>query len=257
MTVGFLWQRVDSAELLCHRWTSAEYFRMPIKANHDASLGQAQHPTARRTAQWALGLAMACLLAGCVGPYHYLRKEEAALPDGRSIEVVRWSKLDSRYDEVLDTWTQRPRVASYGISVPLARGGRADWEGDGTLMPIAVATDALNAYLATTPADCAAYAAVGSPTPPYVFFRYDGGRWQRIPAAAFPPAIIDANLLIPLDREAIDAIHLGPVSSETIRRINTRLDSDSRTINRRGPWTTWTSCLATTDDPARAQRLVY
>jgi hypothetical protein len=118
-----------------------------------------------------------------------------------------------------------------------------DWEGDGTLLPMAVATDALAAYLVTTPRDCAGYEAAGAPMPPYVFFRSNGEQWQRITAAEFPAAVTEANLLVPLNAEALAAIRQGQtVQAATIRRLNAKLDPDARTINRAGPWPAWTAC---------------
>jgi hypothetical protein len=191
-------------------------------------------------------LAAAACLAGCVGPYSYVHKEQAVQPDGGSIVVTRWNKLGWYYESEtrVDAWTGLPPVAAYGVAIPLATGGRVDWEGDGSLLPIAVTRDEFRAYLATTPRDCAAYVAAGEPMPPYVFFRSDGNRWQRIDAAEFPPTIASANLLIPLNPEALAAIraNAGPLSNATIVRINSRLDPGARTINRTGPWPQWSGC---------------
>lgn len=188
-------------------------------------------------------LGAAAALAGCAGPYDYVRKEEVVLPANRVVEVVRWSKLEFWHDDSRDEWTGLPKVIAYGVSVPLPRGGRVDWEGDGTLLPMAVATDALSAYLVSTPRDCAGYEAAGAPTPPYVFFRSDGEQWRRITAAEFPATVTEANLLVPLNAEALAAIRQGPVQAATIRRLNARLDADARTINRTGPWPAWTACM--------------
>jgi hypothetical protein len=188
-------------------------------------------------------LAAVCL-TGCVGEYSYVHKEQAAQPNGSSIVVTRWNKLGWYYESRPDSWTGLPPVAAYGVAVPLATGGRADWEGDGSLLPIAVTRDEFRAYLATTPRDCAAYVAAGSPMPPYVFFKSDGNRWQRIDAAEFPAGIANANLLVPLNPEALAAIRAsaGPISSESIGRINSRLDASARTINRTGPWPQFAGC---------------
>ncbi len=189
-------------------------------------------------------LCAAAGLAGCAGPYAYVRKEEAVLPGNRAVEVVRWSRLEHRHETPRDEWTGLPKVIAYGVSVPLPRGGRVDWEGDGTLLPVAVATDALSAYLATTPRDCADYEAAGAPVPPYVFFRSQGEQWQKITAAEFPAAVTEANLLVPLNAAALATIRQGGVvQPETIRRLNGQLDADARSINRNGPWPVWASCM--------------
>ncbi|MGH8617965.1 MAG: hypothetical protein ACREUW_09755 [Burkholderiales bacterium] len=191
----------------------------------------------------ALLICAAAFLAGCIGPYTDVRKEEAVLSTTRVVEVVRWSKLDQRYQDQRDDWTGLPTVVAYGVAIPLPRGGRVDWEGDGTLLPMAVTTDALSAYLVATPRDCAGYEAAGAPVPPYAFFRSDGGRWQRITVAEFPATVTEANLLVPLNAEAIAVIRRGPVQAETIRRLNAKLDPDARIINRTGPWPVWEKCM--------------
>jgi hypothetical protein len=51
-------------------------------------------------------------------------------------------------------------------------------------------------YIATYPAGSIAYSKWGSPNPPYVFFKYDGKAWQRIPLAEFPEKLIKTNVIV-------------------------------------------------------------
>lgn len=51
-------------------------------------------------------------------------------------------------------------------------------------------------YLVVTPNLCLSYNKWGRPNPPYVFFKYDGGRWQRIPLEEFPAEFKTINLIV-------------------------------------------------------------
>lgn len=52
-----------------------------------------------------------------------------------------------------------------------------------------------DAYVVTTPIG-RGFAKWRSPNPPYVFFKYDGKKWQRVPIEDFPPEIKEANVVI-------------------------------------------------------------
>lgn len=51
-------------------------------------------------------------------------------------------------------------------------------------------------YIVAEPNLCLSYNKWGRPNPPYVFFRYDGTAWQRIPLSEFPAEFKDINLAI-------------------------------------------------------------
>jgi hypothetical protein len=51
-------------------------------------------------------------------------------------------------------------------------------------------------YIATNPAGCIAYNKWKRPNPPYIFFKYDGNDWQRIPLEEFPAEISKVNVIV-------------------------------------------------------------
>ena len=50
-------------------------------------------------------------------------------------------------------------------------------------------------YLATSPSGCISYNKWKRPNPPYIFFKYVGGEWKRIPLSDFPPELTHSNLM--------------------------------------------------------------
>lgn len=51
-------------------------------------------------------------------------------------------------------------------------------------------------YIATYPAGCIAYNKWLRPNPPYVLFKYEQGRWQRISMAEFPGELTKTNVIV-------------------------------------------------------------
>ncbi len=51
-------------------------------------------------------------------------------------------------------------------------------------------------FIAAYPAGHIAYNKWGSPNPPYVFFKYDGRTWQRIPLEEFPAELNMTNVIV-------------------------------------------------------------
>mgnify|MGYP006921602286 CR=1 FL=1 len=105
-------------------------------------------------------------------------------------------------------------------------------------------------YLVSYPTRCHALNKWGRPNPPYVIFRHDGERWQRIPLASLPPEIKKANLVIgsyPSTRNRVPESELkyGYIPAETVLRINeymTRRSMKYRLWIRREPFTGKSSC---------------
>ena len=84
-------------------------------------------------------------------------------------------------------------------------------------------------YIATTAAGCLAYNHWGRPNPPYVFFKYDGANWQRIPLEEFPTELKDVNVAVGRP----DKPHRsGLLSIATIKNENHDLEPYLRTILR-------------------------
>lgn len=51
-------------------------------------------------------------------------------------------------------------------------------------------------YIATYPAGCIAYNKWQRPNPPYVLFKYEQGRWQRISMVEFPGELKTTNVIV-------------------------------------------------------------
>lgn len=80
-------------------------------------------------------------------------------------------------------------------------------------------------YIVTNPAGCLAYNHWGRPNPPYVFFRYDGSAWQRIPLKELPKEMKAANVIVGGYSEQWDRERLWspePVSVEEVKKINAK-----------------------------------
>lgn len=79
-------------------------------------------------------------------------------------------------------------------------------------------------YIVAEPNLCLSYNKWGRPNPPYVFFKYDGKEWQRIPLSAFPVEFKTLNVAIYLGHQDVDLmVEEGFVPAETIKRRNSEL----------------------------------
>jgi hypothetical protein len=79
-------------------------------------------------------------------------------------------------------------------------------------------------YIVAAPNLCLSYNKWGRPNPPYVFFKYDGKEWQRIPLSEFPTEFKTLNVAIYLGHQDVDLmIEEGLVPAETIKRRNSEL----------------------------------
>lgn len=78
-------------------------------------------------------------------------------------------------------------------------------------------------YIAATPNLCLSYNKWGRPNPPYVFFKYDGKEWQRIPLAEFPAEFKTINVAISTLGDEDKLTSLGFVSAEKIKELNSEV----------------------------------
>lgn len=151
-------------------------------------------------------------------------KEEVLLHDGRRVIVERSQSRGGRHEI-----GQEVPIAAHRISFGLpGKGETVTWETAGGLdtnesILILLALDVIKGvpYIATHPAGSVAYRKWGSPNPPYVFFKYDGQMWQRIPLDEFPEEIKEANVVIGILTHArrLDR-HSGIVSAAEVKQIN-------------------------------------
>lgn len=176
----------------------------------------------------------AAVLAGCAGGGRYW-KEEVVLPDGHVLMVERTHTLGSQFGGEISDINRPPPAVGFTVAIPLPQGGKALWEGDRSLSPLAVGLKDGAAYLAASPRTCPDYDRWGRPVPPYVFFKYANDAWHRISVAEFPAEIGMANLMIGTDSlQSVREIEHGLVSAEVIRRRNRDTSQHRRNIYRSG-----------------------
>jgi hypothetical protein len=75
-------------------------------------------------------------------------------------------------------------------------------------------------YIVASPNLCLSYNKWGRPNPPYVFFKYDGNKWQRIPLEEFPAEFKTINVAISTLADEEKLTNLGFVSVENIKELN-------------------------------------
>lgn len=86
-------------------------------------------------------------------------------------------------------------------------------------------------YIATHPGFCHAFNKWGRPNPPYVFFKFDGKAWQRIPLAEFPAEIKEANVTIGgynVRQRPIPEGTIPYLTPENIQKQNSHMSPETR-----------------------------
>lgn len=75
-------------------------------------------------------------------------------------------------------------------------------------------------YVVAEPNLCISYNKWGRPNPPYVFFKYEGNVWQRIPLEEFPAEFKTINVAYnTLGNDARSLVRLGFVSAEKLKEL--------------------------------------
>lgn len=156
-------------------------------------------------------------------------KEEVLLHDGSKVIVERSQSYGGRHEV-----GQSSPVKEHIITFTLPDSGKAiSWTSEygadiGRANFNLLALHILNGtpYLVVEPNLCLSYNKWGRPNPPYVFFKYDGKAWQRIPLSEFPAEFKTINLIVNNGREE-DIERLarksGHVSAEDVKKINSSL----------------------------------
>jgi hypothetical protein len=158
-------------------------------------------------------------------------EEEAQLHDGRTIIVKRSQYRGGRHEI-----GQEVPVAEHSVCFKMPdTGKRITWSSkygnnEENLLPLAIDIVKGIPYLVTTPAGCIGYNKWDRPNPPYVFFKYDGTTWQRIPLKEFPTEVKDANVVISGLVKVFEQRLTGrfsPVPAEEIKQINAEAKNPS------------------------------
>ena len=152
-------------------------------------------------------------------------KEEVLLHDGGKIVVKRSQTYGGRHEigqpppikehtltfAMPNTHKTITWVSEYGEDL-----GRTNFN----LLAVHILND--TPYIAVSPNLCLSYNKWGRPNPPYVFFKYDGSAWQRIPLSEFPVEFKTINVVIDtyghgdVDR----AVRSGFISVNTVKELN-------------------------------------
>ncbi len=128
-------------------------------------------------------------------------KEEALLHDGRKVVVERfynlggYAAIDSRERQAIDEIVQF-RSPDTGKTIIWKTDFRDAVPEPNSLNLLLL--DIVNGtpYIATYPAGCIAYNKWKRPNPIYVFFKYEGDEWKRIPNEEFPSELVRTNIIV-------------------------------------------------------------
>jgi len=172
-------------------------------------------------------------------------QEEVLLHDGRKIIVRRSQTYGGRHEV-----GQPSPIKEHTITFTLPGSSqRITWTSEygedlGRTNFHLLAVHVLNGtpYLVTEPNLCLSYNKWGRPNPPYVFFKYDGTAWQRIPLEAFPTEFSTMNMAISLDTRYVrEMVKRGVTTVGQIQQRNRELPQpDFKTILRgRCRWDRW------------------
>ena len=152
-------------------------------------------------------------------------KEEALQNDGSTIMVTRSQTHGGRHEI-----GSVPPIEEQSISFMLPHSDKViTWKDEATedvghANFDIVALHVLNGtpLLVTIPDLCPAYNKWGRPNPPYVFFKYVGNTWQRIPLSDFPSELKSINLALDTlewkDEKRL--VSLSPVAAGMVKQFN-------------------------------------
>ncbi|TCV84708.1 hypothetical protein [Sulfurirhabdus autotrophica] len=172
-------------------------------------------------------------------------KEEVLLHDGQKIIVKRSQSYGGRHEI-----GQPPPIKEHTITFTLPGSNKAiTWTSEygedlGRTNFNLLAVHTLNGtpYIVAEPNLSLSYNKWGRPNPPYVFFKYDGKEWHRIPLEEFPSEFKTINVALTLGGRDVEAmVSLGVVSSENIKERNSHLTQPEYKTIIRTPLDAWKS----------------
>ena len=164
-------------------------------------------------------------------------KEEVLLHDGSKLVITRSQTYGGSHEI-----GQPPPIKEHTVAFTLPHTNKTiTWSSEygkevGRTNFHLLAVHVLNGtpYIVAEPNLCLSYNKWGRPNPPYVFFKYDGAAWQRIPVEAFPSEFTTINVaLSTIGSKGADLVRQGVVSSEKIKEVNRHtVNPDHNTILR-------------------------
>lgn len=149
-------------------------------------------------------------------------KEEVMLHDGQKIIVTRTVERGGKSE----IGQQAPiKRQSLSLTLPVTN-ENVVWEDNfaqdiegASFLPLQLEVNQGSPYIVAYPMGCLAYNKWGRPNPPYVVFKYQSKKWQRIALQELPAALKVPNLIF--SSPDTEARKSGPVvSAEAIKTLN-------------------------------------
>ena len=174
----------------------------------------------------ALGLALATASLSANGFLGFggdSWKEEVLLHDGGKIVVKRSIERGGRHEI-----GQRPPYKYQSLTFTMS-GTKQEvvWEdsysndlGAANFLPMLLDMDNGMAYIVAYPMGYLSYAKWGRPNPPYVLFKYQDKKWQRISLEELPSDISTPNLICSQPDAEVEKLGTRLVPASKIREIN-------------------------------------
>lgn len=193
-------------------------------------------------------------------------KEEVLLHDGARIIVKRSIERGGRHEI-----GQRPpyKYQSLKFTMPSTKqevvweDNYSDYLGAANFLPMLLDIKNGTAYLVANPMGYLSYGKWGRPNPPYVLFKYQDKRWQRITLEELPSDITTPNLIFSQPDVEVERIGARLVPATKIREIISEYrNPEYRTILReplpKGTgWPTPTNARAEPIAPVIEGKIIY
>lgn len=185
----------------------------------------------------ALALALAVVWFGWLGRWTYRWKEEVLLHDGSVIVIERSVKTGHVPVEL----GQPPGESDYTLTFAAPDGKSVTWDGGrNRFIPMILDFEQAVPYVVATGATSLVYSAEGCPRPPYFFFKWSAGQWQRVTYEEFPKSIFRANLSAGLTYPSRDPMRerIGRgelVTVEDVARLKRAANPDRKEIREDAP----------------------
>lgn len=155
-------------------------------------------------------------------------KEEVLLHDGQRIVVQRSQSYGGRSEP-----GQTGPIKEHTVSFTLpGLNKQITWTSEygedlGRTNFNLLAVHVLNgtSYIVASPNLCPSYNKWGRPNPPYVFFKYSGNAWQRIPLEQFPTEFKTVNVILSIQKFQADQLSgAGLTLAEKVKELNMHVE---------------------------------
>jgi hypothetical protein len=174
---------------------------------------------------WFLGVLPSVITVGCTDAYGSgggSWKEEVLLHDGSRIIVERTVERGGRHEI-----GQQPPIKEQNLRFHHpSTNAIITWEdrftadvGGANFLPMLLEVYKDTIYLVAHPMGSVSYKKWGSPNPPYIVFRYESERWDRITLGELPMELSRPNLIFSSPDSEAKKVKQDVVSAEVIKRL--------------------------------------